>query len=59
MEMETEMEKGRQNYQLLYSSAIENGGNLWLVWAIVHNVKMPDLPNHKFPNPRVTMFKCT
>ena len=34
-----------------YSSAIENGGNLWLVWAIGHNVKMPDLPNHKFPNP--------
>ena len=50
-EMETEMEKGRQNYQLLYSSAIENGGNLWLVWAIGHNVKMPDLPNHTFPNP--------
>ena len=34
-----------------YSSAIENGGNLWLVWAIGHNVKMSDLPNHKFPNP--------
>ena len=51
MEMETEMEKGRQNYQLLYSSAIENGGNLWLVWAIGHIVIMPDLPNHKFPNP--------
>ena len=48
--METEMEKGRQNYQLLYS-AIENGGNLWLAWAIGHNVKMHDLPNYKFPNP--------
>ena len=55
--METEMEKGRQNYQLLYS-AIENGENLWLVWAIGHNVKMPDLPNHKFPN-LLTMLKCS
>ena len=35
----------------IYSSAIENGGNLWLVWAIGHIVIMPDLPNHKFPNP--------
>ena len=32
-------------------SAIENGGNLWLAWAIGHNVKMHDLPNYKFPNP--------
>ncbi len=22
-----------------------------MVWAIGHNVKMPYLPNHKFPNP--------
>ena len=55
METEMEMEKGRQNYQLLYSSAIENEGNLWLVWAIGHNVKMPDLPNLIL----LTMFKCT
>ena len=50
MEMEMEMEKGVK-ITSYYSSAIENGGNLWLVWAIGHNVKMPDLPNHKFPNP--------
>ena len=46
--------KGKRASKLpatIYSSAIENGGNLWLVWAIGHNVKMPDLPNHKFPNP--------
>ena len=35
--METEMEKGRQ-ITSYYSSAIEHGGNLWLVWAIGHNV---------------------
>ena len=48
------MEKGKGLSKLpatIYSSAIENGGNLWLVWAIGHNVKMPDFPNHKFPNP--------
>ena len=31
---------GRQNY---HSSAIENGGNYFMV--VGHNVKMPDLPN--------------
>ena len=56
------MEKGRQNYQLLYNSIdiiyrVVDIYQLkmeeiysWL-WAIGHNVKMPDLPNHKFPNP--------
>ena len=45
--MEAEMEKGCQNYELLQLIAYRV--NLWLVWAIGHNVKMPDLPNHKFP----------
>ena len=57
METEMEMEKGCQNYQLLYS-AIENGGNLWLVWAIGHNVKMPDLPNHKTHYVQVIVIPC-
>ena len=37
-----------------YSSAIENGGNLWLVWAIGHNVKMQTI-NFLI---LLTMFKC-
>ena len=51
-EMETEMEKGRQNYQLLYIVVQLKMEEIYGWYgAIGHNVKMPDLPNHKFPNP--------
>ena len=41
-----------------YSSTIENGGNLWLVWAIGHNVKNQDLfPSLGWvPSPREVML---
>ena len=46
MEMETEMERV-VTITSHSGSAIKNGGNLWLVWAIGRNVKVPDLPKKK------------
>ena len=52
------MEKGRQNCKLLLILSIaqlKGRGNYFmvgiLVWATGHNVKTPNLPNHKFSNP--------